>query len=67
MLTNYLRARLDRIFVGEEAVISTIRLVGTEPIKDTTYVKTVGRQKQRKVLPVLPSDHFGLLAVIENV
>lgn len=59
-----LRKRLDRMFCqlrDFEAV--SIEMVGTEAIPDLTYSKEkkVKGQVQMIKLPVLPSDHFGLL------
>jgi tyrosyl-DNA phosphodiesterase 2 len=59
-----LRKRLDRMFCrlrDFEAV--SIEMVGTEAIPDLTYSKEkkVKGQVQMITLPVLPSDHFGLL------
>ena len=64
MLTNYLRARLDRVLVEKQTNVENIRLIGTEAIEGLTYEKRVGKRKDLKVLPVLPSDHFGLLASV---
>ncbi|KAG0564166.1 hypothetical protein M758_8G084500 [Ceratodon purpureus] len=59
-----LQKRLDRLFCrlrDFEAV--SIEMVGTEAIPDLTYSKEkkVKGQVQVMKLPVLPSDHFGLL------
>lgn len=59
-----LQKRLDRMFCqlrDFEAV--SIEMVGTEPIPDLTYSKEkkVKGLVQMIKLPVLPSDHFGLL------
>lgn len=59
-----LRKRLDRMFCqlrDFEAV--SIEMVGTDPIPDLSYSKEkkVKGQVQLIKLPVLPSDHFGLL------
>jgi hypothetical protein len=41
-----------------------MRLVGTERIPGATYRKTF-RNGGSKALPVLPSDHYGLLLEME--
>lgn len=71
MLTGYLRNRLDRVLFKENGTLKlkSIEMVGTEPIPNLSYSKKVTRHKKetQKVLPVLPSDHFGLLAKFEVV
>lgn len=65
MLTgSRLQKRLDRIFCKlRDFEALTIEMVGTAPIPDLTYLKEkkVKGQVQMLKLPVLPSDHFGLL------
>ena len=60
MLSSSFRARLDRIFVKlADWEAQSIEMVGREAIPGLTYSKMVrGKEKQ---LPVLPSDHYGLL------
>jgi tyrosyl-DNA phosphodiesterase 2 len=64
MLQGNLRQRLDRILIkttttaNEEAKLKTF-MVGTKPIDDLIYEK-ISRGKMIQ-LPVLPSDHFGLV------
>lgn len=68
MLTgSRLRKRLDRIFCClEDYCFETIEIVGTKPIPGLTFEKEMKSKKQTKKvkLPVLPSDHFGLLLKI---
>ena len=59
-----LQKRLDRMFCQlQDFEAVSIEMVGTEPISGVTYVKEkkVKGQVQMLNLPVLPSDHFGLL------
>ena len=46
--------------------ITGMRLVGTEPIPGATYRK-VFRNGSARTLPVLPSDHYGLLLEMEVI
>ena len=60
-------SRLDRVFakLGDWRV-AAMRLVGTEPIAGATYHKPLPRGRGgTRPLPVLPSDHFGLLLELE--
>lgn len=41
-----------------------MRIVGQDPIPGATYTKTFKNGGTRK-LPVLPSDHYGLLLELE--
>lgn len=62
-----LRKRLDRIFCHlQDFRFESIEMVGTRPIPGVTFEKEIKAKKQtQKVkLPVLPSDHFGLLLKI---
>jgi tyrosyl-DNA phosphodiesterase 2 len=65
MLTgSRLQERLDQIFCKlRDFEALTIEMVGTAPIPDLTYIKEkkVKGVVQMLKLPVLPSDHFGLL------
>ena len=64
MLTNYLKNRLDRIlFKTQDWTVSHIEMVGTVAIPGVMYEKTL--KSGIKTLPVLPSDHFGLYAVLQ--
>ncbi len=60
MLTNRLRGRLDRVWYKcADFALTEARLVGTTPLPGVTYQKVLrGKHVQ---LPVLPSDHYGLL------
>ena len=59
-----LQKRLDQMLCQlQDFEAVSIEMVGTEPISGVTYVKEkkVKGQVQMLKLPVLPSDHFGLL------
>ena len=59
-----LRKRLDRLFCHlDDFQLQSIEMVGRNPIPSVTFQKEmkVKRQPQLVKLPVLPSDHFGLL------
>ena len=62
---NWPGSRLDRVLarLRDFKVVAMSRL-GTEPIPGVTYSKTF-RNGGSKTLPVLPSDHFGLLLQLE--
>jgi len=65
MLANKCRNRLDRILLKSDHYnikVKSIELIGTEPIDGLTYVKDMDNLIQ---VPVLPSQHFGLFAVLE--
>jgi hypothetical protein len=67
MLRGYLQKRLDRAFVKlRDFDVRSIEMVGKQPIPGVTYHKTVSnRGKSQNIeLPVLPSDHFGLLVTL---
>ena len=69
MLRGYLQKRLDRAFVKlKHFEVKKIEMVGTEPIPDVTYHKTVSNRGKAEILelPVLPSDHFGLLLTLRG-
>ena len=58
---NRLRKRLDRVFSkAAKYNLVSIVMVGTQALPGVTFVKSY--KKGPKTLPVLPSDHFGLLA-----
>jgi tyrosyl-DNA phosphodiesterase 2 len=65
MLSGKLRYRSDRAFVrgseGNSVSVTSVRLVGTTPIPGLTYTSTNPYNGVVKTLPVLPSDHFGVL------
>ncbi|KAI3680521.1 hypothetical protein L6452_35292 [Arctium lappa] len=61
-----LQKRLDRFLVGlRDFRVERITMVGTEPIPGVTYLKQKKGGKELE-LPVLPSDHFGLLLTISG-
>ncbi|GBF88546.1 hypothetical protein Rsub_01261 [Raphidocelis subcapitata] len=68
MLTgNWPGARLDRVLCKlQDLRITGMRLVGTEPIPGATYRKAF-RNGSARTLPVLPSDHYGLLLEMEVI
>ncbi|KAJ0748792.1 putative endonuclease/exonuclease/phosphatase [Helianthus annuus] len=56
-----LQKRLDRFLVSlSDYKVECIEMVGTEAIPQVTYMKEIKGGKELE-LPVLPSDHFGLL------
>lgn len=58
---QYLRKRLDRIFCNLKAKdfrVDKIAMIGKEAISDVTF------KSKKKNLPVLPSDHYGLLLTV---
>ncbi len=58
---NRLRKRLDRVFFkAAKYDLVSIVMVGTQALPGVTFVKSY--KKGPTTLPVLPSDHFGLLA-----
>jgi len=61
MLTNKIRSRCDRIFWREtdSLIPLSISLIGTEPTATKYQKKT---KHQIRELPVLPSDHFGVIS-----
>jgi tyrosyl-DNA phosphodiesterase 2 len=61
MLLGYLKNRLDRIFwKGESFSLNRVEMIGKEAIPGVMYLKKT--KSTEKMLPVLPSDHYGLLA-----
>lgn len=69
MLRGYLQKRLDRAFVKlKHFDVKNIEMVGTQPIPGVTYHKTVSNRGKSEIieLPVLPSDHFGLLLTLRG-
>jgi len=63
MSQGSLMYRADRILYRcNTQTKSECKLVGTEPIAKVEYVNSKG-----KTLPVLPSDHFGLLCKLEVI
>nr|XP_043622110.1 tyrosyl-DNA phosphodiesterase 2 [Erigeron canadensis] len=56
-----LQKRLDRFLISlRDFKMESINMVGTKPIPEVTYMKQKKGGKELE-LPVLPSDHFGLL------
>jgi tyrosyl-DNA phosphodiesterase 2 len=49
--------------------VESVEMVGEEAIPGVTYVKEkkARREIRQLVLPVLPSDHFGLVLTISSV
>ncbi len=75
MLSGYLMNRLDRILYrnrnghGGRLRLKQCFMIGREAIPNLSYVKTLKRKNgnEQKILPVLPSDHYGLCAQFEIV
>lgn len=62
-----LRKRLDRFFCClHDFRVSKIEMIGTEAIPGVSYIKEkkVKGEIKKLELPVLPSDHYGLLLTI---
>ncbi|KAM0952200.1 putative Zinc finger, RanBP2-type, endonuclease/exonuclease/phosphatase [Dioscorea sansibarensis] len=62
-----LQKRLDRFICRlSDFKLQSIELIGTEPIPGLSYCKEkkVKNEFTKLVLPVLPSDHFGLLLTL---
>lgn len=65
-----LQRRLDRFFCKfKDFEIVDIDMIGREPIPDVSYFKSkkVGNKMQKLELPVLTSDHFGLLLTVRSL
>ena len=61
---NRLRNRLDRVLLRtQDWQPSSIEMVGMAAIPGVTYERNYKRGN--KILPVLPSDHFGLYATLQ--
>ena len=61
---NRLKSRLDRVYCKTcRYKPNSIKLVGTQPLPGVTFTKSY--KKGPTQLPVLPSDHFGLLATLK--
>ena len=61
MLMGRLRKRLDRVLCRlRDYEAAEIRMVGTQALPGVTYEKQF-RNGGSKRMPVLPSDHFGLV------
>ena len=69
MLSGYLQNRLDRIIYKENGslILKECEMIGREAIPNLRYKKTVKRKggSEEKMLPVLPSDHYGLCATFD--
>jgi tyrosyl-DNA phosphodiesterase 2 len=64
---NSPRLRLDRVFAKlHDFRPARMAIVGTEPLPGVTHTHTF-RSGSSKELPVLPSDHFGLLLTMDPV
>ncbi|XP_042943073.1 tyrosyl-DNA phosphodiesterase 2 [Carya illinoinensis] len=64
-----LQKRLDRIICNlRDFKISEIDMIGMDPIPGLSYYKEkkVKKEKKQLELPVLPSDHYGLLLTISS-
>jgi tyrosyl-DNA phosphodiesterase 2 len=65
-----LQKRLDR-FVCKlpDFKVDSIEMIGKEAIPGITYIKQkkVRQEIRQLVLPVLPSDHYGLVLTISSV
>jgi hypothetical protein len=65
-----LQKRLDRLFCHlRDFEAQSIEMVGTELIPGLSYAKErkVKGKVQTTMLPVLPSDHFGLLLKLKRI
>ncbi|KAI7746792.1 hypothetical protein M8C21_007699 [Ambrosia artemisiifolia] len=61
-----LQKRLDRFLISlHDFNVECIEMVGTEAIPEVTYMKQKKGGKELE-LPVLPSDHFGLLLTLAS-
>ncbi|KAE8715152.1 SKU5 similar 4 isoform 1 [Hibiscus syriacus] len=64
-----LRKRLDRFICKlKDFTISGVEMIGMEPIPGLSYTKEKSYRQEKKLLelPVLPSDHYGLLLTISS-
>ncbi|KAG8490171.1 hypothetical protein CXB51_015449 [Gossypium anomalum] len=64
-----LRKRLDRFLCKLNGFkVCAVEMIGVEPIPGLSYTKekTVRKEKKLLELPVLPSDHYGLLLTISS-
>lgn len=65
-----LQKRLDRFMCKmRDFKVNEIEMIGMEPIPGLSYSKEkkVGKEKKTLVLPVLPSDHYGLLVTVSSM
>ncbi|XP_022724202.1 uncharacterized protein LOC111280923 isoform X4 [Durio zibethinus] len=64
-----LRKRLDRFVCNlHDFKVSGVEMIGTEAIPGLSYIKEKNVRKEKLLLdlPVLPSDHYGLLLTISS-
>ncbi|KAL4366633.1 hypothetical protein GQ457_05G034160 [Hibiscus cannabinus] len=64
-----LRKRLDRFICKlSDFKVSGVEMIGMEPIPGLSYTKEKYYRQEKKLLelPVLPSDHYGLLLTISS-
>ncbi|MBA0778846.1 hypothetical protein Gotri_006661 [Gossypium trilobum] len=64
-----LRKRLDRFLCKLNGFkVCAVEMIGVEPIPGLSYTKEKNVRKEKKLLelPVLPSDHYGLLLTISS-
>lgn len=64
-----LRKRLDRFVCNlHDFKVSGVEMIGVEAIPGLSYIKekTVRKEKKLLDLPVLPSDHYGLILTISS-
>ncbi|XVF40708.1 hypothetical protein PTKIN_Ptkin01aG0136600 [Pterospermum kingtungense] len=64
-----LRKRLDRFVCNlRDFKVSRVEMIGVEAIPGLSYIKEKNVRKEKKLLdlPVLPSDHYGLLLTISS-
>lgn len=65
-----LRKRLDRFMCSlQDFKISGVQMIGMEPIPGLTYCKEkkIKNEVKKLELPVLPSDHYGLLLTFSSI
>lgn len=65
-----LQKRLDRFICKlQDFKVNSIEMIGTDSIPGLTYTKEkkVGKEMKTLELPVLPSDHYGLLLTISSL
>lgn len=73
MLKGNLRRRFDRCLLFRrkptELVTEQVKMIGTDPIPGLEWRKAphpMAKNRAMTVVPVLPSDHFGLFVKIQN-
>jgi tyrosyl-DNA phosphodiesterase 2 len=66
MLLGNMKKRLDRVlFKCRDFDATDVRMVGREPLVGLTYLKKAYTGEVKR-LPVLPSDHFGLVLTLSR-